>query len=73
MPFNVVIEMGWIVATSKIRNKFIYEKLAYIHNNPVTEMVVEHPEEYRFSSAPNYADQGGLLEVVVIPQELITV
>jgi len=54
-------------------NKFIYEKLAYIHNNPVTEMVVEHPEAYRFSSAPNYADQVGLLDVVVIPQQLITV
>jgi hypothetical protein len=41
------------------------EKLDYIHNNPVEEMIVEKPENYLFSSARNYADMDGLLEVVL--------
>ena len=37
-------------------NKFFNEKIEYIHNNPVEELIVERPEEYFFSSARNYAD-----------------
>jgi REP element-mobilizing transposase RayT len=33
--------------------KFFYEKLNYIHQNPVQDMLVEKPEEYLFSSARN--------------------
>jgi REP element-mobilizing transposase RayT len=32
-------------------NKFFDQKLNYIHNNPVKELIVEKPEEYLFSSA----------------------
>ncbi|NPD44850.1 hypothetical protein [Lentimicrobium sp. S6] len=35
--------------------KFFYEKLNYIHQNPVQDMIVEKPENYLFSSARNYA------------------
>lgn len=55
-----------IVASSK----FIYQKLNYIHNNPVKEKVVEKPEDYLFSSATNYADLDFLLHVEVLPHEL---
>ena len=45
-------------------NKFIEQKLDYIHNNPVRAGIVENPEEYRYSSARDYAGETGLLEVI---------
>ena len=54
-------------------NKFIYQKLVYLHMNPVKDGIVEHPEEYKYSSGPAYADKEGLLNVAVLPQELKTV
>jgi REP element-mobilizing transposase RayT len=45
-------------------NKFFDEKLEYIHNNPVNELIVERPEDYLFSSARNYADLSYYLEIV---------
>ena len=44
---------------------FFWEKLDYIHNNPVVDMIVEKPEEYLYSSARNYADMKGLVEIVM--------
>jgi REP element-mobilizing transposase RayT len=46
-------------------NKFFNEKLEYIHNNPVEELIVERPEDYFFSSARNYAGLNNYLEVVL--------
>lgn len=43
---------------------FFWEKLDYIHNNPVEEMIVEKPEDYLFSSARNYAELDNYLEIV---------
>jgi REP element-mobilizing transposase RayT len=37
------------------RNNFIWEKIEYIHNNPVRAGIVEKPEDYLYSSARNYA------------------
>jgi len=54
-------------------SKFFYEKLDYIHNNPVEDMLVGRPEEYMFSSARNYAGLDYLLEIIVETQRLITV
>ena len=45
---------------------FIYEKLDYIHNNPVEDTIVENPWDYLYSSARDYADQKGLVDVFVI-------
>jgi hypothetical protein len=52
--------------------KFFYEKLNYIHQNPVQDMLVEKPEEYLLSSARNYADQPGLLEIILETPQLKT-
>ena len=52
---------------------FFYEKLNYLHNNPVEELIVQNPEDYLFSSARNYADLEYLLEVEVESQQLITI
>lgn len=43
---------------------FFYEKLEYIHNNPVKEMIVSKPEDYLFSSARNYAGLDFLVDVI---------
>jgi putative transposase len=45
--------------------EFFYQKLTYIHNNPVRAEIVEHPDEYLYSSARNYARKSALLEVVL--------
>lgn len=47
-------------------NKFIEQKLAYIHNNPVRAGLVEKPEDYIYSSAVDYAGGKGLLEIELI-------
>lgn len=52
---------------------FFHQKLNYIHNNPVKALMVDNPEDYMFSSARNYADLDYLLDVIVEPQQLITV
>ncbi len=44
-------------------NKFMEQKLDYIHNNPVRAGIVTKPEEYKYSSASDYADGNGLLKV----------
>ncbi len=45
---------------------FLYQKLEYIHQNPVKDLIVANAEDYLYSSARNYADLDGLVEVVVL-------
>lgn len=52
--------------------KIFYQKLNYIHSNPVKEMIVEYPEEYIFSSARNYAGRTALLDIILESPRLIT-
>ncbi len=51
--------------------KFLYQKLNYIHQNPVVDRIVDKPEDYRFSSARNYADLDSELDVFVLPKQLV--
>jgi hypothetical protein len=44
------------------------EHITHIHENPVREKIVEHPEEYLFSSAKDYAGMTGLVKVKVVQQ-----
>jgi len=47
-------------------NPIIFEqKLNYIHNNPVTAGFVEYPEHYLYSSARDYAEDKGLVNVLL--------
>ena len=48
----------WIQSDEMMR-----QKIAYIHNNPVTRGYVDEPEHWRYSSARNYAGLEGLLDV----------
>jgi hypothetical protein len=45
--------------------KFFFQKLNYIHNNPVVAGIVEKPEHYLYSSAKDYFEtkKCGLLDV----------
>jgi len=45
---------------------FLEQKLDYIHQNPVVAEIVSEPEEYIYSSARNYCEMPGLLEVELI-------
>ena len=49
-----------------------YQKLNYIHNNPVKEMIVSKQEDYYFSSARNYSGLDYLLEVILEIPRLIS-
>jgi len=46
-------------------NKFIDEKIEYIHSNPVKAGLVFKEIDYPYSSASNYSRNEGLLNVVV--------
>ncbi|HEY4798967.1 MAG TPA: transposase [Bacteroidia bacterium] len=49
-----------------ITSEFMKQKLDYIHNNPVEEMIVAEPQHYLFSSAMNYASEKGLIDVELV-------
>ena len=48
-------------------SKVIVQKLDYIHNNPVRAKIVNWPQDYLYSSASNYLEQGqGIFEVELL-------
>jgi REP element-mobilizing transposase RayT len=59
-------------AETMFTNNFFFEKPDYIHQNPVKELIVLHPEDYYFSSARNCAGLDFLLPVVLETSKLIT-
>jgi REP element-mobilizing transposase RayT len=52
--------------------KFTWEKINYIHRNPVKAGLVIYPEQWLYSSATNYAEKEDLIlkEVICLPQKL---
>jgi hypothetical protein len=47
-------------------NQFLNQKLEYLHMNLVRACIVQHPEQYLYSSAGFYADMPVILEVTKI-------
>ena len=47
-------------------NKVIFEKINYIHQNPVEEGLVFRPEDYIYSSARDYSGEKGILNGVIV-------
>lgn len=47
------------------QNDVIHQKTTYIHNNPVAEGIVEKAEDYIYSSARNYVNEEGLLDIEI--------
>jgi hypothetical protein len=45
--------------------KIFRDKLNYVHYNPVEAGIVNFPTEYEYSSARNYAEMEGVLDVIV--------
>ena len=55
-------------------DKFVTQKLDYIHMNPVRAGLVRQPEDYIYSSACNYAGESAVLpEVEMLTLSVITV
>ena len=52
-------------------DKWIVQKLQYIHQNPVRAGLVAHAEEYVYSSARDYAGSNGPIEVQKIDFSLL--
>lgn len=44
-------------------DKFFFQKADYIHQNPVRAGIVARPEDYLYSSASNFIDQSGLINI----------
>lgn len=55
---NHAIEMGAQID--------IWQKVNYIHDNPVRKGLVDEPEHYCYSSARDYCGKKGLVEVMVL-------
>jgi putative transposase len=53
--------------------RFTWQKLNYIHRNPVVDKIVEKEEDYLFSSARNYYKLSSLLPVHLLTPPVITV
>ena len=47
-------------------SEFLWQKVNYIHQNPVRAEIVEKPEDYLYSSGRDYAGEKGLLAVEII-------
>lgn len=54
-------------------NDFIETKVEYIHNNPVKAGIVKKAEDYVYSSAPVYAGEEGLLEIIPVTFSVKTI
>jgi REP element-mobilizing transposase RayT len=52
--------------------KFTWQKINYIHNNPVRAGYVSEGYHWKYSSASNYQDMESVLEVEKIVQRLLT-
>jgi REP element-mobilizing transposase RayT len=48
-------------------DKFLSQKINYIHNNPVKNGLVANPEDYLYSSARNYANTDSVIDVITLP------
>ena len=47
-------------------NKDLFEKIKYIHENPVDAGLVYRPKQYVYSSAVDYNDEKGKVNGVVV-------
>ena len=47
-------------------NKMLDDRLNYLHQNPVEAGIVINEEDYVYSSAKDYANQKGLLDIEII-------
>jgi hypothetical protein len=53
-------------AKELVTTEFTMQKLNYLHQNPVRAELVDKAEDYRYSSAIDYAGGKGILEVELL-------
>ena len=53
--------------------KFMWSKIDYIHFNPVRAGIVKKPQDYVYSSASNYIDKIGIVEVEIVQIPVVDV
>lgn len=53
--------------------KMAWQKLEYIHQNPVKAGFVEKPEDYLYSSARDYCGMKGLIDILFLDPLIITI
>ncbi|MEH3111957.1 REP-associated tyrosine transposase [Pedobacter terrae] len=53
-------------AVELISPEFTFQNINYIHQNPVTVRIVSEPEHYIYSSASNYCNLGGPIEIELL-------
>jgi REP element-mobilizing transposase RayT len=53
--------------------KFMWSKIDYIHFNPVRAGLVLKPQDYIYSSASNYVDSKGIIDVEVVQVPVVDV
>jgi len=49
-----------------LTTEMLNQKIVYIHNNPVKRGYVDHPIDWRYSSARNYQSLPGLLKIEML-------
>ena len=54
-------------------HKFMWSKLDYIHLNPVRAGIVEKASHYTYSSAGNYVNNQGVIEVEIVDNPVVDV
>ena len=53
--------------------KFMWSKIDYIHFNPVRACIVSRPQDYIYSSASNYVDGKGIIDVELVEIPVVNV
>jgi REP element-mobilizing transposase RayT len=53
--------------------KFMWSKIDYIHFNPVRAGIVSRPQDYIYSSASNYIDGKGIIDVELVQIPVVNV
>ena len=50
-------------------NHFLTSTVNYIHQNPVRAGLVQHAEDYLYSSARSYAEQDGMINILMVDRQ----
>jgi REP element-mobilizing transposase RayT len=53
--------------------KFMWFKIDYIHFNPVRAGLVSNPQDYLYSSASNYVEGKGIIDVEIVQNTVVNV
>lgn len=53
--------------------KFMWSKIDYIHFNPVRTGLVSKPQDYIYSSASNYLDAKGIVDIEIVQNPIVNV